>query len=86
VVDVIAFNGEAEAAFVALVRRLVIPNGRRWSEVIQEAAYELDISTETAKRYLVKHTASRAEFVVERGFVRLRLPSEKAASEGSGGE
>jgi len=42
-VDVIAFNGEAEAAFVALVRRLVYPGGRRWSEVIQEAAYELDI-------------------------------------------
>ncbi len=71
--DLISFNSEAERQFCLLVVKLleggeqVTPNC-----VIQEAAYELNISVVTAKRYLIKHTARRAMFNVVDGLVILR--------------
>jgi hypothetical protein len=62
-----AFNSRAEEKFVELVRTLIEENGGRgypvW-EVCREAAYEIKISMDTAKRYLMKHSARRAEFLV----------------------
>jgi hypothetical protein len=68
-IDVIAFNASAERKFVELARRLCpCPV----SYLVREAAYMLDVSIETTKRYLLKHSASNAEFVVMRGVVMLR--------------
>lgn len=73
--DLTEFNSRAEQEFVALVSEFVHEreaNPPRVREVLAEAAYELNISIETAKRYLLKHTARRAEFTVSDGKVGLR--------------
>ena len=74
--DLVAFNRGAEAAFCDLVTELIIAAGgvAEIITVIQEAAFELDISPETAKRYLLKHSARRGRFVIHRRQVRLREP------------
>lgn len=61
--DLNAFNATAEGAFVSLICRFIMEEGPRTvRDVMSEASYELDISPETAKRYLFKHTARRAHF------------------------
>jgi hypothetical protein len=71
--DIVAFNQSAETAFVVLISRMLQEDGTlSYREALQEAAYELNISTETAKRYLVKHSARRAEFYCEGKSVTLR--------------
>ncbi len=73
--DLTEFNTRAEAEFVLLVSEFIREresNLPRVREVLAEAAFELNISIETAKRYLLKHTARRAEFQVIDGKVGLR--------------
>ena len=71
--DVIAFNQGAEERFVALVKSYLEEEGPQpVNAVLAEASFELDISPATAKRYLIKHSARRAEFVVLEKLVRLR--------------
>ena len=71
--DIVAFNQNAEKNFVDLVTAFLQEEGPQpVSTVIAEASYELDISPATAKRYLQKHTARRAEFIVAEKLVRLR--------------
>jgi predicted transcriptional regulator YheO len=71
--DIVAFNQDAEHAFVDLITTILQEDGKlSYREAMQEAAFELNISTETAKRYLVKHSAHRAEFCIEGGSVTLR--------------
>lgn len=73
--DLTEFNTRAEAEFVNLVAEFVQECGSqppRVREVLAEAAFELNISIETAKRYLLKHSARRAEFAVTGGLVTLR--------------
>ncbi len=73
--DLTEFNTRAEAEFVKLVSEFVAECGSnppRVREVLAEAAFELNISIETAKRYLLKHSARRAEFEVVGGIVLLR--------------
>lgn len=73
--DLNEFNSRAEQEFVKLVSEFVREcegNPPRVREVLAEAAFELDISVETAKRYLLKHSARRAEFEVVGGVVTLR--------------
>jgi hypothetical protein len=61
--DLNAFNSAAEDAFVNLICRFIVDEGPRTVRaVMSEASYELDVSPETAKRYLFKHTARRAHF------------------------
>ena len=73
--DIIAFNQSAESRFVELVTAYLQEEGPQpVNAVIAEAAFELDISPATAKRYLLKHSARRAEFVVQEKLVRLRKP------------
>jgi hypothetical protein len=61
--DLNAFNSAAESAFVNLICKLIVEEGPRTVRaVMSEASYELDVSPETAKRYLFKHTARRAHF------------------------
>jgi hypothetical protein len=72
-VDVVAFNRAAEQRFVTLARNLVpCPV----SHIVRETAYVLDVSVETAKRYLLKHSASNAEFAIVRGIVVLRQKNQ----------
>lgn len=61
-VDLMTFNALAEEAFVELVRKLIEDSGRvavPIGMVYQEGAYELNVSPQTAKRYLVKFSARR---------------------------
>ena len=73
--DLIAFNQSAEDRFVKLVSAYLDEEGPQpVNAIIAEASFELDISPATAKRYLLKHCARRAEFVVQEELVRLRKP------------
>lgn len=73
--DIVAFNMNAERIFVdwltdRLTREEFGAVSISW--VISNAAYGLDVSPETVKRYLLKHCADDAPFVVEAGMVRLK--------------
>ena len=70
--DPIGFNIGAEGAFLALAAALIAEGSITVPELLQEAAYELDISVATARRYLLKHTARHASLVIIRGHVQLR--------------
>jgi hypothetical protein len=71
--DIVAFNHHAEHAFVALITGILQEDGKlSYREAVREAAYELGVSIETAKRYLEKHSARRAEFCIDDGSVTLR--------------
>lgn len=63
-VDLMSFNASAEDQFVEIVRKLIEDSPGKTSiaigTVYQEAAYELNVSPQTAKRYLIKHSARRA--------------------------
>lgn len=71
--DLVAFNSKAEERFTAILLDL-LKHHRAVSTftAIQETAYRLNVSTETAKRYLLKHSASCAPFIIEEGQVRKR--------------
>jgi hypothetical protein len=85
--DVIAFNQSAEDRFVDLVSTYLHEEGPQpVNAIIAEASYELDISPATAKRYLLKHSARRATFVVQEKLVRLRKPLPSPTGRGAGGE
>src|SRR3990172_4221262 len=54
-IDLMAFNASAEEQFVEIVRKLIEESGRTSipiGMVYQETAYELNVSPQTAKRYL----------------------------------
>jgi hypothetical protein len=71
--DILTFNCDAERAFVRLISEILREDGSlAYREAIREAAFELNVSTETSKRYLEKHCARRAEFSISDGFVTLR--------------
>ena len=71
--DILAFNHGAEHAFVDLITGILAEEGKlSYRNAVREAAYELGVSIETAKRYLEKHSARRAEFCIEDGSVSLR--------------
>jgi hypothetical protein len=71
--DLVEFNRMAESEFVYIVRNLLAsPGAMRAREVCIETAARLDISIETAKRYLLKHSASISEFAIEKGWVTER--------------
>jgi len=73
VLNPIGFNMGAEGAFLALAAALIAEGSITVPELLQEAAYELDISVATARRYLLKHTARHASLVVVHGHVQLRV-------------
>jgi len=72
--DLVEFNRIAECEFVSLTLRLLAASGggMRVRQVCIEAAARLDISIETSKRYLLKHSASISEFNIEKGWVQAR--------------
>ena len=71
--DIVEFNRIAECEFVQIALTLLAKNGAmRVREMQIETAARLDISIETAKRYLLKHSASISEFKIEKGWVQPR--------------
>ena len=71
--DILAFNCDAEHKFILLITKMLREDGSlSYREAIIEAAFELDVSPATSKRYLDKHSARRAEFSIEDGSVTLR--------------
>jgi len=66
-VDILAFNVGAETHFIELVRLMIEKNeGKAISvaRVIQKASFKLNVSQQTAKRYLLKHSDDEAELTV----------------------
>jgi predicted transcriptional regulator YheO len=70
--DVVSFNAGSEQRFLELVCQLLDAGELTAREAVTEASYELDISPETSKRYLQKHSARRARFDIADGHVRCR--------------
>ena len=71
--DIIGFNSSAEKQFCELICWLLADGNLSPREAIQEASFELNISPETLKRYLTKHTARRANFRIdENGLLRCK--------------
>lgn len=72
--DLVEFNHVAESAFTSLLRQMILADGGRtgYMTAVQDIAYRLDISTETAKRYILKYTARSAPFELQDGLIRLR--------------
>ena len=78
--DVCAFNMQTEPAFVYWLSDKIAgcpEQSRPVGWVIQNAAFEFNISTDTAKKYLLKHTAERAEFSSAGGLVTLKGDQQK---------
>lgn len=73
--DVLAFNSVAEAEFCEFLCILLdeVKGKLTVNEAVQEASFELNISPVTAKRYLIKHTARRAQFAIINKFVKCKL-------------
>jgi hypothetical protein len=73
--DACSFNQGAERHFCAwLAGKLQSEefNAVSVAWVLANAAFELDVSIETIKRYVAKHTADAAEFKSDRGMLTLR--------------
>ena len=76
--DLVEFNRQAESEFVYIVRNLLaVHPAMRAREICIEAAARLDVSIETSKRYLLKHSASISEFAIEKGWVTERKRKKK---------
>ncbi len=79
-VDLVAFNAGAEARFITwLADRITRSEDHALAAgwVISNAAYELDVSPATIKRYLMKFTADAAPFASNGKFITLRPQSTK---------
>ena len=63
-IDAVAFNRVAEVAFRPLLEKC---DGWLTSDVVAEASYRLDVSPETARRYLQKYTAPSAPWNIVSG-------------------
>jgi hypothetical protein len=77
--DIIGYNQGAERAFVEWLIKAIKEQPEQSvsiSWVKANAAYKLDLSPETIKRYIIKHTSDYAPFVSEGGALRLRADDE----------
>lgn len=75
--DKTSFNACAEELFLDLICRLLDEGELTVREAIVETAYELNVSPETSKRYIFKHSARRARFALIDGKVTCKLHSHK---------
>lgn len=63
--DLVSFNSAAELQFCDFICAYLEEYQQATQfEIIQESSFELNISPITAKRYLIKHTARRARFMI----------------------
>lgn len=65
-IDLAAFSDEAESMFLELC---AAGSGLTVREILSATAYHIGLSTETAKRYLQKHSAIGAELELREGKV-----------------
>ena len=64
--DICGFNAMAEKLFVAITNDYITQEGPQpVNSILAEGAFMLDVSIETIKRYLMKHTARSAEFRID---------------------
>jgi hypothetical protein len=73
--DLVAFNQGAEKAAVQFLAEYIRRKGApMFNMACNLIALELDVSTETAKRYLRKHSVDhpKARFCIEDGYVQIR--------------
>lgn len=73
--DPVSFNLGAEKQFTAWLRSELKRSKKKalpMAWILSNAAYALDVSIPTIKRYLQKHTADAAPFILTEGFIRLR--------------
>ena len=70
----VAFRRKAERLAVKLAIALIQADGgvSTLSAITADIAFALDISTQTAKRYIHKHASRWGEFVLEGDIIRLR--------------
>jgi hypothetical protein len=74
-VDVVAFNQAAELGAIAYLSRYIQEHGApSYNTACSLIALEMDVSTETAKRYLRKYSVDhpKAKFKIENGMVYTR--------------
>jgi hypothetical protein len=79
-IDIVAFNAGAEDRFCQwLLAKLEEEDFGTVSVgwVKSNASYDLNVSPETIKRYIIKFTADAAPFVSEGGFIRRRHSDER---------
>jgi hypothetical protein len=79
-VDILAFSAAAERAFVQMLEHLCekMPEGVPVVGLRAEAAFRLNISTETAKRYIEKWChAFSAPFTIKDGMVFRKVRDER---------
>ncbi|MGI9106708.1 MAG: hypothetical protein ACR2G4_10725 [Pyrinomonadaceae bacterium] len=77
--DKTAFNACAEELFLDLICSLLDEGELSVREAIVEGAFELNISPETSKRYISKHSARRARFSLVGGKVQCKIHDHKHA-------
>jgi len=73
--DLVAFNAGAEKRFIAWLTAKLIKakdNALPLIWVFSNAAYDLDVSVATVKRYMMKFTADRAPFASDGKTIQLR--------------
>lgn len=67
--DLVAFNQAAERLAVEIMHELAAEGGVTVREVRAELAYRLNVSAETAKRYIEKYAVARSAPLCVRGGV-----------------
>lgn len=73
--DIVAFNQSAETHAVAFLEKRIQDRGpQRFNTACDLIALELDVSVETAKRYLRKYSVDhpKAKFCIQDGYVTTR--------------
>lgn len=83
--DIVAFNQGAEEYAVEYLKKRIQEKGPvSFGTACALLALEIDISTETAKRYLRKYSVDhpRAPFSISDGYVSLRAQSKSNYSSG----
>lgn len=73
-IDLVQFNRDAESAFLRVVSRMIADagGGVPVKVILSDVSFLLDISPQTVKRYLVKHSSRFGSLVVSKGVVSLR--------------
>lgn len=78
--DPVSFNAGAEEHFIAWLKKKILRSQTKsiaYAWAVSNAAYELDVSVITIKRYIQKHTADRADFQTNGKHIVLRQKKGK---------
>ncbi|MGB9872569.1 MAG: hypothetical protein ACPLYD_13005, partial [Anaerolineae bacterium] len=81
ILDPIAFNQEAEVQFLQVFWNLLeeFPDGVPANILVAEAAYKLDVSPMTIKRYVLKYSAPSAPLILSGRLVKPKPDTDRVA-------